>query len=91
MASVDPASTAWSNAVPAPSKRIEAKAKGWSSGCWTEGSGTQDQDVDRPGRPDLDEIRGQLRPGRRIPLERGHEHPVAAADAEDPLLGQGRS
>ena len=83
-----PASTAWSRGVVAPSSRMKAKAKGRSSGCCSEGDGTQVHDVDRAGRPHLDEIVGQLGAGRRVPFHGGDEHRVVAADPEDPLLGQ---
>lgn len=51
MAEAVPASTAWSRGVLAPSKRMEAKPKGRSTGCCTEGLGTQVHDVTVPTGP----------------------------------------
>ena len=73
----------------APSSRIRAKAKGWASGCCSEGTGTQVQDVDGAGRSDLDELVCQLGTSSRVPFHRRHEHLVAVADAQDAPLGQG--
>ncbi len=46
--------------VSAPSRRIRAKAKGWSSGCCTVGRLTQRPGLDGAGRADVDEVVGQL-------------------------------
>ena len=51
MASIDPASTACTSVVSAPSSWMRAKAKGWSNGCCSVGADTQVQDVTVPAGP----------------------------------------
>ncbi len=46
-----PASTACSNGVVAPSRRTSAKAKGWSSGCCSDGVTTHVHDSTVPAGP----------------------------------------
>ena len=74
-------STTWVRAVLAPSRRIRAKAKGWSRGWCGAGSGTVDEgERDPPGL--LDEL--------PVAAELGQLEVVAAllADAEDGAVPQ---
>ena len=50
IASIDPASTACSSGVSAPSRRMSANANGWSSGCCSVGVATQRPRLDGAGR-----------------------------------------
>ena len=70
MAPGEPASTAWSNGVDAPSSRMNANANGRSSGCCSVGSGTQVHDWIVPAGPTSTSSRAQFGPGRRIPFHR---------------------
>ena len=72
----------------APSSFTSANANGWSSGCCVVGVATHVHDVDRSRRPDVDEVVRELRSAIGIPLERRHDHPLTAADADDALFGQ---
>ena len=74
IASGEPASTACSSGVVAPSRRMKANANGRSSGCCIDGSGTQVHDSTVPAGPDLHEVVGELGAGRRVPLHRRDEH-----------------
>ena len=88
MASIEPASTACMIAVSAPSSLTRANAKGWSSGCCAVGLATQDHDCTVPAGPTSTKSWASCAPVCRIPLQRRHDHPLAAADPNDLLFGQ---
>ena len=72
MASIQPASTACTSAVSAPSSLISAKANGWSSGCFGVGSVTQPHVSTTPPGPTSTKSRSRASPVSGSHSQGGH-------------------
>ena len=91
IAAADPASTACSIAVSAPSSRISAQANGSASGWPSSGSGIQDQLTTVPCGADLDQLARRFRVTGSYSNGGACTRPSAPRAPEDAPARQARS
>ena len=88
IASIEPASTAWTSAVSAPSSRISANANGMVERVLARRLGDPGPRLDGAAGADLDEVQGQGVSALGVVLERRADHLAATADAEEAPVAQ---